>query len=104
MQVAGRRLEDKTMPLLTRSCRALVGALSCLLTGLGANAASVLSLSPHTPRGLKNSSVQFTATLNGKPAKAPLQWGSSNPAIAIVDANGKAMLLSPGTTTITVQV
>jgi hypothetical protein len=65
------------------------------------SAASKLAISPHNPRQLNNSSLQFTASLNGRDLSNRVRWSSSNPAIAIIDSNGKASLVSSGTTAIT---
>src|SRR5215472_18226794 len=65
-------------------------------------AESKLAISPTNPRQLSNSTLQFTALLNGKAAKAaPVQWSSSNPAVATIDGAGNAALLNSGATTIT---
>lgn len=63
--------------------------------------AATITLSPINPRQLSNSSLQFTAKVNGKDITKLMQWSSSNPAVATIDKNGTASLLSAGTSTIT---
>jgi hypothetical protein len=68
------------------------------------HASSKLTISPANPRQLSNSSLQFTASINGELVDGPVTWGSSNPAVAtMAGASGaaQATLLSAGTTTIT---
>jgi hypothetical protein len=70
---------------------------------LGPAASSgVFAISPAAPQALKNSALQFTALLNGTPVGAPVQWSSSDPAVATIDGQGKATLLRIGTSKITV--
>ena len=77
---------------------ALVFALPSLCS-----AASKLTIAPANPRQLSNSTLQFTAAINGEIVDGPVSWTSSNPAVATIDGrSGTALatLLSPGTTTI----
>src|SRR5258707_11425136 len=78
---------------------AVVLALASLCT-----ASSKLTISPSNPKQLSNSSLQFTASVNGEPADGPTKWTSSNPAVATITGTtgtANATLLSAGTTTIT---
>lgn len=47
-------------------------------------------------------SVDLVATVQGGPANAAVFWGSSNPAAATVDANGRVTGVAPGTSTVSV--
>src|SRR5260370_12470545 len=84
-------------------------APSCLLaiiltTASLCAAANKLSISPSNPRQLSNSSLQFTAVVNGERVDGPVKWSSSNTAVATISASsgmGTATLLSSGTTPIT---
>jgi hypothetical protein len=76
---------------------ALTATSACL-------AANKLTISPNSPRQLNNSTLQFTASINGELIDGPVTWTSSNPPVAtIAGANGiaNASLLGAGTTTIT---
>jgi len=67
-------------------------------------ASSKLTVSPSNPRQLRNSSLQFTALVNGELVDGPVKWTSSNTAVATISGSsgtGTAMLLSTGATTIT---
>jgi Bacterial Ig-like domain (group 2) len=67
---------------------------------------SKLTISPSNPKQLKNSSVRFSASINGKPVDGPVTWSSSNPAVATITGTSgaaNATLLSAGTTTITAE-
>ena len=67
-------------------------------------AASKMTISPSNRKQLSNSTLQFTATVNGEMVAGPTKWTSSNTAVAtIVGTTGiaNAALLSAGTTTIT---
>src|SRR5258708_20387135 len=78
---------------------AMVLALAPLCT-----ASNKLSISPSNPRQLSNSSLQFTALVNGEVVDGPTKWTSSNPAVATIagtTGTATAMLFSAGTTTIT---
>jgi hypothetical protein len=66
-----------------------------------AAASDKLTVSPANPRLLKNSLMQFTATLNGKDLTQVVRWTSSNPAVSAIDSSGRAALLARGTATIT---
>jgi hypothetical protein len=81
---------------------ALVGLVLAMESS--ARASSTLAVSPENPRQLQNLSVRFTALLNGKALKAPVQWSSSNPTVAIISPSGEATLLSPGTSTISAKL
>jgi len=75
-----------------------------LATSTLCSAATKLAIAPVNPIQLKNSSVQFTASINGEPVDGPVTWGSSNPAVATIAGTSgaaQATLLSAGTTTIT---
>jgi hypothetical protein len=87
-------------------------ATGCLVSGFPPPPSSippgVFTVSPGNPRLLTHSALQFTVLLNGKPLGGPIlggsgaiQWSSSNPAVATVDGQGNASLLSPGAATIT---
>jgi hypothetical protein len=69
-----------------------------------AAAAEKLTISPINPRSLSHSSLQFTATLNRHDMSDHVRWSSSNPAVAGIDRNGKATLLSQGVTTISARL
>jgi len=76
---------------------ALTATSACL-------AANKLTISPNSPRQLNNSTLQFTASINGELIDGPVTWTSSNPRVAtIAGSNGiaNASLLGAGTTTIT---
>jgi hypothetical protein len=67
-------------------------------------AASKLTISPANPRQLSNSTLSFTASINGGAFGGPVRWSSSNPAVATIAGIGgtsEATLLNAGTTTIT---
>lgn len=58
-------------------------------------------MSPISPRQLSNSTLQFTATVNGRDVTKLMQWSSSTPAVATINKNGTASLLTAGASTIT---
>src|SRR5262249_44651703 len=67
-------------------------------------AASKLTISPSSPKQLSNSTLRFTASINGEMIDGPVTWGSSNPAVATIAGTSgpaTATLLTAGTTTIT---
>ena len=67
-------------------------------------AASKMTISPSNPRQLSNSTLQFTAAVNGETVDGPVKWSSSNPAVATIagtTGSATATLLTAGTTTIT---
>src|SRR5262245_55788813 len=53
-----------------------------------------LVVSPSNPKQLRNSSLHFTATLNGHEMNEHVRWRSSNPAVATIDGAGNATLLN----------
>src|SRR5262252_2560759 len=74
-----------------------------LLVSFGA-ASSKLTISPSNPRQLKNSALQFTASINGEVVDGPVTWTSSNTAVATIAGTtgyANAALIGAGTTTIT---
>ena len=78
----------------------LSSLLLVLLFSSLAVAASKMTISPSNPRLLSNSSLQFTALINGELIDGPVKWTSSNAAVAtIAGTNGSATarLLSAGT-------
>jgi hypothetical protein len=78
--------------------------LIILATASSSLAASKITISPSNPRQLSNSSLKFTASINGEPVDGPVTWGSSNPAVSTIAGTSgaaQATLLSAGTTTIT---
>lgn len=76
-------------------------AVAVLTMALLCSGTTRLMISPVNPKQLSKSSLQFTATLNGKDVTKQMQWSSSNPAVATIDGNGAANLLSVGISTIT---
>jgi hypothetical protein len=63
-----------------------------------------MTVSPSNPKQLSNSTLQFTATVNGEPVDGPVKWTSSNTAAATISGTtctATATLFSAGTTTIT---
>jgi len=86
-----------------RTCRSLklVFSLSLLYAAPSFCFADGLMISPASPMQLRNSTLQFTATLNKKDVTGKVQWRSSNPTVASITAGGLATLLAPGTTSIT---
>ena len=59
-------------------------------------ASSKLAISPSNPQRLKNSSLQFTASINGETLDGPVKWSSSNPAVATINgSSSEAMLIEP---------
>jgi hypothetical protein len=77
---------------------ASIGPLSA-----GVAAADKLAIIPLDPQLLlKNSVVNFTATLDGNSnLTTVVKWSSSDSAVATMDSNGKATALRAGSTTIT---
>src|SRR5262249_33851973 len=97
-----RRLRVRYIKDGFRSSARLV-TLTVALSSL-ASAGNKLAISPDNPIQLKNSTLQFVASINGERLDGPVKWSSSNPVVArISGASGEAnaALLSPGTTTIT---
>jgi hypothetical protein len=88
------------MQLSTRT-RAF-SAIFCLLLLCAAYgmAADKLAITPDNARQLRNSQLRFTARLHGRDFIDRVRWSSSNPAVATIDRDGQATLLSTGTTTI----
>jgi hypothetical protein len=67
-------------------------------------ATTSLTILPSNPKQLSNSSLQFTATINGEIVDGPVSWTSSNRVVATItgtSGTATANLLSKGTTTIT---
>ena len=89
----------------------LVGITFCLALAASSSAQPMVltlnnSLSPSAARLLNGTSSGFTATAVAGPHSTDVtalvrSWGSSNPAVATIDATGHVTAHSAGTTTIT---
>jgi hypothetical protein len=75
-------------------------AVAVLAMALLCSGATRLMISPAYPKQLSKSTLQFTTTLNAKGVTKLVRWSSSNPAVATIEGNGDANLLSAGASTI----
>src|SRR5579859_2706524 len=91
--------------MLYRLCRKPICLLAIVFTIAPlCVASSKLTISPSNPSQLSDSSLQFSALVNGEVVDGPVKWTSSNPAVATITGTtgtASATLLSAGTTTIT---